>query len=107
MDPSPRLPVQTVTTSGTLLSDSTRKPLDGRYGRGLNSFGRGLQRSVSSDGGFGTSFWSGANESDLLRIRRLEQDLESLKRRLGATDRQNQALQAKLDSLTGRGVDTH
>lgn len=105
-DPVSRLPIQTVASTDGLLADTTRRPLDGRYTRGFNPFGGGLQRTVSSDGGFGNNSWSGANDRDLLRIRRLEQDLESLKRRLSATDRQNRELQAKLDSLTGRGVDT-
>jgi len=99
---APRVPLQTAPTSGTLF-DATRRPLDPGYASRLGS---GLQRNVSSRSGVGGAFWSGADDRDLLRIRQLELEVESLRRRLGARDRQIQFLEAKLDSVTGRVVDT-
>ncbi len=103
---SPRLPLQA--SLGTDLQDATRRPLDGRLDGGLSRLAGAratdLQRRVSSNG-LQPRSWSGARDQDLLRILRLEQDVEVLRRRLATKDRTIQTLQARLDSLTARTVD--
>ncbi|HOX26309.1 MAG TPA: zf-HC2 domain-containing protein [Candidatus Krumholzibacteria bacterium] len=103
VDRALRLPIQTQPASSPLFGTS-RRPLDPEY-RG--TFGAGALRPVSSVGGLRGTAWSGTNERDLVRIRQLEQDLEAMRRRLNARERQVQLLEAKLDSITGEVVDTH
>lgn len=98
-----RLPLQP-TPPATPIFDTTRRPLDAGFTMNRQSGGLGLQQGVSSNS-LGRTFWSGANERDLLRIRQLEQELESMRRRLQARERQVMGLQAKLDSLTAPAVD--
>jgi hypothetical protein len=106
----PRLPLQTGLPAATAtdLFDASRRPLEGRIRGGFSGLGGAgaLQRDVST-GVLGKRHWSGANERDLLRISQLEQDLETLRRRLAAKDRTIDALQARLDSVTARPVDTN
>jgi hypothetical protein len=98
-----RLPMQ-ATPPAAPIFDTTRRPLDAGFTMNRNTGGLGLQQSVSSSG-LGRTFWSGANERDLLRIRQLEQELEAMRRRLQARERQVMVLQARLDSLTAPAVD--
>jgi len=108
-----RLPLQ-VSSPAEPLFDATRRPITPGLGQ-LGDLGDRLQRRVSSNGlnsaglaerGLGAGYWSGANERDLLRIHQLEQDLETLRRRLAAKDRTITLLRAELDSLKTRAVDT-
>jgi hypothetical protein len=99
-DPGLRLPTQTASVPAYL--DGARRPLAGRDVRG---FSGSLQRPVSSERGFAAFSLPTADEAALLRIRDLEQDNQTLKRRLFAKDRQIQYLQAQLDSLTEDAVD--
>ena len=98
-----RLPLQ-ATSPAAPIFDTTRRPLDAGFTMNRNTGGLGLQQSVSSSS-LGRTFWSGANERDLLRIRQLEQELEAMRRRLQARERQVMVLQARLDSFTAPAVD--
>jgi hypothetical protein len=100
-----RLPVQT-NGSETTLVGPTRRAIE--PARTLDPFGRrgGVQRTVSSGDRFGGGTWSPTADHDLLRIQQLEQELATLKRRMLAKDQRIAVLQARLDSLTGRAVDT-
>ncbi len=104
---SARLPLQDDPGAETL-DDATRRPLDARLAGGLSRLagagGPDLQRRVSG-AALRQPSWSGDRDQDLLRILRLEQDLEALRRRLAARDRTIQTLQARLDSLTAQTVD--
>lgn len=100
-----RLPMQTTSPSAPPLYDTSRRPLNAALELARQPAGLGLQRRVSGTSGFGTAYWSGANERDLLRIRQLEQDVEALRRRLAVRERQVRQLEAKLDSLTAPVVD--
>ena len=99
-----RLPVQTTAVTEPLL-DASRRPLNTRTT--YNPFGSssGLQRRVSN-GGLGDGYLGGARDFDLLRLHQVEQELESMRRRMHAKDRTIEVLQARLDSLTGPNVDT-
>ncbi len=103
---SPRLPLQE--RDGTPLFDTSRRPLDGRVAAGLGSLvsGGDAGRRRGGDGASSLrSSWTGRHDHDLLRILQLEQDVETLRRRLAAKDRTIATLQARLDSLTDRPVD--
>jgi hypothetical protein len=103
-----RIPVQDTQANAVGgLFDPSRRPLETEFERNLDPFAAGLQRRVSSNGGFGSAYWSGTNERDLLRIRHLEQENESLRRRLSIRERHLEVLKAKLDSLTGQPLDNH
>lgn len=97
---APRLPLETATAPITA-GDLTRRPLDSNL-QGLGA----RQRQVTSGATLGADPWLDTREQDLMRIRQLEQDLEAMRRRLGAANRANTVLQARLDSLTSHGVDT-
>jgi len=99
-----RLPVQTAATGDPLL-DASRRPLN--TSTTYNPFGssNGLQRRVST-GSLGGSYLGGARDHDLLRLRQVEHELESMRRRMHAKDRAIEVLQARLDSLTRPNVDT-
>jgi hypothetical protein len=97
---APRLPLDTG-AAPTVAGDLTRRPLDSNL-PGLGT----RQRQVSGGATLGTDPWLDTREQDLMRIRQLEQDLEVMRRRLGAANRANTVLQARLDSLTSSGVDT-
>ncbi len=99
--PTLRMPVQGGASLGD--NDPTRRPLQVDFG-GFGRYG-GLQRSVSSRDDFAGGVFGRVNEAEVLRIRQLEQDNETFRRRLFAKDRQIQYLQAQLDSLTGHAVD--
>jgi hypothetical protein len=102
---SPRLPVQPAAAAATpslTFLDGTRRPLDSAYRTLAGAQGFGLQRQVSGSGGLS---WSAGGGRDPHRIRQLEQDLEAMRRHLGARERQIQALEAKLDSLGRLVVD--
>ncbi|MEZ4388310.1 MAG: zf-HC2 domain-containing protein [Candidatus Krumholzibacteriia bacterium] len=100
-DPALRMPVSA--SAGAVGRDATRRPLQVDFGGGT-PFG-GLQRSVSSRNEFTSEVLDRVSEPEVMRIRRLEQDNETMRRRLFAKDRQIQYLQAQLDSLTGQAVD--
>jgi hypothetical protein len=99
-----RLPVQTATTTDPLL-DASRRPLN--TNTAYNPFGssNGLQQRVST-GSLGDGYLGATRDHDLLRLRQVEQELESMRRRMHAKDRTIEVLQARLDSLTGPNVDT-
>jgi hypothetical protein len=103
---SPRLPLQQ--REGTPLFDTSRRPLESRLAGGLGSLVSGGD-AMPRRGGDGASAlrssWTGRDDHDLLRILQLEQDVETLRRRLAARDRTIATLQARLDSLTDRPVD--
>ena len=97
-----RLPLQTGDAE-TPFYDASRRPLESIAPFGMSS---GLQRSVSAVGRTGDRTWRGFEDHDLLRIRQLEQEVQSMRRRMVAKDRHIELLQARLDSLTGQTVDT-
>jgi hypothetical protein len=97
-----RLPLQTPEEVSPLL-DTSRRPLESVDP--LWSAG-GLQRPVSTGvGGGAVVSWPGFVDHGLLRIRQLEQEVQSMRRRMVMKDRQIDLLQARLDSLTGQAVD--
>ncbi len=98
-----RLPVQTSESSDSFL-DASRRPIQAFPNFGANN---GLQRNVSSGDPLGGSTWRGFADHDLERIRQLEQDLVSMRRRMGAKDQEIGQLKATVDSLTDQAVDTH
>jgi hypothetical protein len=102
-NPTLRLPVA---TDGQA-QDATRRPLESaRLASGIPAgFGGGLQRNVSSRTLLEQPMVGDLGEAQMLRIRQLEQDLETMKRRLFGKDRQIHLLKAQLDSLSGHGVD--
>ena len=100
-----RLPVQTATTSDPLL-DTSRRPLNTPHAV-YSPFGssNNLQRRVSN-GNPGSGYLGGVRDPGLLRLGQVEQELQSMRRRMHAKDRTIEDLQARLDSLTGPIVDT-
>lgn len=95
-----RLPVQDADAEYAGLADASRRPLTVDLGTG-----RGLQRRVSSNDLFGDQLLPDMSSTAIQRIRHLETENETMKRRLYAKDRQIQLLQAQLDSLAGHAVD--
>lgn len=100
-DPALRLPGP----AGGDVADATRRSLDPASLRIGSGFGGSLQQRVSTTSLLDAPATPILDDPQLLRIRQLEQDAETLKRRLFAKDRQIQYLQAQLDSLSARGVD--
>jgi len=101
-DPALRMPVQG-SESLVDLGDATRRPLT--MDLSGSGFGANLQRRVSSRETFGNAGIPGMNTTEVQRIRSLETENETMRRRLFAKDRQIQYLQAQLDSLTEHAVD--
>lgn len=104
-DPALRLPRSTGETTGPV--DASRRPLERRFLPVSSGFGGSLQRGVSTSSLLSESATPRLDDAQVVRIRQLEQDVETLRRRLFAKDRQIQFLQARLDSLSARGVDRH
>lgn len=98
---SRRLPMQQTVEHGGV--DATRRPLQVDFG--TSGSYAGFQRSVSGRGDFGAGSLTRVDTPEVVRIRRLERDNETMRRLLFGKDRQIQFLQAQLDSLTRRAVD--
>lgn len=96
-----RLPMQV--EAPTPVIDATRRPLQVDFGN-LSAY-RGFQRTVSSRNELAAGTIGSMAGLEVARIRKLEQDNETLRRLLFGKDRQIQYLQAQLDSLTRRAVD--
>jgi hypothetical protein len=100
-----RLPLKSLEQEPPPL-DGSRRPLDSPYPSTAWPQRLSAQRHTSSGGGLYQKPWSLAGgDHDLVRIRRLEQDLHALRRLLLVRDRKIQLLEAKLDSLERLTVD--
>ncbi len=97
-----RLPVQTTANDDSFL-DSSRRPIES-----FGTFGsrNSLSRSVSTGDGLGGRALSGFSDPGFQRIRRLEQEVQSMQRLMGKKDTEIMSLKARVDSLSGRAVDT-
>ncbi|MBD3221184.1 hypothetical protein GF314_08050 [bacterium] len=104
-DPTLRLPRST--GEPAVAVDASRRPLERRFLPVSGGFGGSLQRGVSNSSLLSESSTPRLDDAQVVRIRQLEQDVETLRRRLFAKDRQIQFLQARLDSVSTRGVDRH
>lgn len=104
-DPSLRLPMFARESPGRESFDRTRRSLEPGSPTAFRPFGSRLQRNVSNVGGFTGSVWTSPTDPGFARIRQLEQEAESMRRRLFAKDRHIEHLQAQLDSLKGCDVD--
>jgi hypothetical protein len=96
-----RLPMQVEAPLAGI--DATRRPLQVDFGN--LAANRGFQRTVSSRSDLAANTIGRMSDLEVVRIRKLEQDNETLRRLLFGKDRQIQYLQAQLDSLTRRAVD--
>lgn len=99
---SRRLPLQSAAAVQGV-TDATRRPLQVDFGQ-AGRF-RGFQRSVSTGSDFGGGSLASVENLEVMRIRQLERENETMRRLVFGKDRQIQFLQAQLDSLTRRAVD--